>query len=302
MTLPPSSEPFASFSGERSAAIRNQLIDTAARARAPRRRPMWAIALVVAGALAGAGVSTAAFAASGTFTPNTPAAGRELPAATDDGTGAAITAPPGTAPGSPVISLIGKTQSLLIDAPTELSLADRPGDATHVRVTLTAVSAASVSWGTDAGGNNPSASFDAADVGRASAVTWYDFPLDDTTTTFFFDVDADGAVTATMQYLRQVPTHLAVNARGETYGVEGGPDGTPDLISVGGVAPDGSSVEGYARNTDLNAFSPDHTELPSNPAEALAWQEERAEKYPNGWDVDVYDSDGVTVIGSFHIG
>lgn len=300
MTLPPSSEPSASFSGERSAAIRNQLIDTAARARTPRRRPLWAIALVVAGALAGAGVSTAAFAASGTFTPNSPSSGRELPAGSrDDG---AITAPPGTAPGSPVISVIGKPQSLLIDASTELSLEDRPADATHVRVTLTAVAAASVSWGTAADGNNPSAWFDASDVGQASAVTWYDFPLDDTTSTFYFDIDAGGAVTATVQYLLRVPTHLAVNARGETYGVEGGPDGTPDLIAVSGVAPDGASVEGYARSTDLRAFSPEHEEQPSNPEEALEWQAERDEKYPTGWEIDVYDSDGVTVIGTFHIG
>ena len=139
-------------------------------------------------------------------------------------------------------------------------------------------------------------------MGQASAVTWYDFPLDDSTTTFYFRIDPGGAVTATVQYLLQVPTHLAVNERGETYGVEGGPDGTPYLIAVWGIAPDGSSVEGYARSTELHGFSPEHEEQPSNPEEALKWQAERDETYPDGWDIDVYDSDGVTVIGTFHIG
>jgi hypothetical protein len=31
-------------------------------------------------------------------------------------------------------------------------------------------------------------------------------------------------------------------------------------------------------------------------------QAERDQKYPDGWDVPVYESDGVTRIGSFHVG
>jgi len=42
--------------------------------------------------------------------------------------------------------------------------------------------------------------------------------------------------------------------------------------------------------------------MPSSPAEAARWQRERDEKYPNGWDIPVYESDGTTRIGTFHIG
>jgi hypothetical protein len=31
-------------------------------------------------------------------------------------------------------------------------------------------------------------------------------------------------------------------------------------------------------------------------------QAERDQKYPNGWDVPLYESDGETQIGTFHIG
>lgn len=31
-------------------------------------------------------------------------------------------------------------------------------------------------------------------------------------------------------------------------------------------------------------------------------QNERDQKYPNGWDIPVYESDGTTQIGTFHIG
>ena len=32
------------------------------------------------------------------------------------------------------------------------------------------------------------------------------------------------------------------------------------------------------------------------------WQEERDKKYPNGWDIPVFESDGATQIGTFHVG
>jgi hypothetical protein len=54
--------------------------------------------------------------------------------------------------------------------------------------------------------------------------------------------------------------------------------------------------------SDLTAFSPDHPGEPKNPEQALEWQNELAEIYPDGWTVPVYESDGETVIGKFQIG
>lgn len=289
------------FSPERSDAIRAGLVSRVAMTQTRRRRPLWATALVVAGALAGAGVATAAFAASGSLSasPESPGspAGQPTP-----GLGDAVTAPAGTEPGSPVLSMLGDQQSLLVDESVEVSLADRPDAATHARVTLTAVTAGTIGWGTDPGGDNPSASFGTGDLGGDGAVTWYDFPLDDSADRLYFELSGTASATVTVQYLLHVPTHLGVNARGETYGVEGGPDGTPDLVRVEGTAPDGSPVEGYARSADLGAFSPEHPEQPSSPAEALEGQEERDARHPDGRDVPVYESDGETVIGTFRIG
>ncbi|MFK3677148.1 hypothetical protein ACI2IP_05420 [Microbacterium sp. NPDC090218] len=287
------------FSPERSAVIRAQLIDTAARVQPVRRRRLWGAALVLAGSLVGAGVSTAAFAATGTFTPVAPASSAGQPVAD---LSAAITAPPGTEPGAPVISLLGTPQSRVIEATTTLSLEDRPSEATHVRVTLTALGTGLISWGTAADGNNPSVSYAPQDIGSPRSETWYDFPLDDSTTHLYFDTQRGGSAAAVVQYVRHVPTHLAVNEHGDTYGVEGGPDGQPDLVRVGGVTDDGSAVEGYAWASELSAFSPEHEEQPSTPKEALEWQQERDEKYPTGWDIRIYENDGRTDIGSFHIG
>lgn len=73
----------------------------------------------------------------------------------------------------------------------------------------------------------------------------------------------------------------------------------PDLVAVALAA---SDEIGYARHSDLDAFGPEWPDQPSNPTQALAWQEERDARYPNGWDIPVYASDGVTKVGAFHIG
>jgi hypothetical protein len=248
--------------------------------------------LVAVGALGGAGVSTAAFAATGAFAPaGDPAAAGE-----------AVPAPPGTTPGAPIVSALGKPQSLSISEATDIPLDDRPSGATHLRVAVVALSAGGLGLGTDASGNNPQMRFASADIGTRSAGGWYDVPLDDAAPVLSLR-PADGFMgTVSLQYLTYVPTHLGVNARGETYGASGGPDGEPDLVAVIGRGPDGSEVQGYARATDLDAFSPDHPAQPANPDEALELQEQRDSDYPGGWDIPVFESDGVTEIGTFRIG
>lgn len=93
-----------------------------------------------------------------------------------------------------------------------------------------------------------------------------------------------------------------MNENSQTYRVENLDQEMPDLVAVSGEAPDGSMAEGYALAEDLWGFSPDHPQQPSNPEEAQEWQEERDRKYPHGWDVPIFLSDGITQIGTFHIG
>jgi hypothetical protein len=284
------------FSEERSAAIRTALV--AEVTATPRARPRWwrAVGLVAAGALVGAGAATAAFAA-GTGAPATPPA----PSPTASGTDGLFPAPPGVEPGSPIVSMLGSPTHLVVTKATSLDIRDRPEAATHARITITCLAAGRVSFGTDPGGNNSSVGCSAADL-APRATGWQDFEITEAVDTLYFDTSRGGSASVSVQFLNQVPTRFGVNARGQTYGVAEAPQGEPDLVWVSGVDANGNGVLGYALSSDLHAFAPDHPAEPTSPAEAVRLQAERDQKYPDGWDVPVYESDGVTRIGSFHVG
>lgn len=286
------------FTPERSDAIRASLINHVAENPPRRPRTLWAAGFVLVGALAGAGVSAGAFAATTRVAaPPAQPSGQPTPAYPD-----AVAAPPGVLPGAPIISLLGEPISRNVETATQVSLTDRPAAATHARVTITALAPGSLNWGTDPGGNNPTASWDSHDIAAdPGSVTWSDVPLDDSVDTLYLTPDAFRGI-VTVQYVTHVPTTLGVNAHGQTYGVMGSLQGEPDLVSVTGAAPDGSPVEGYAFADELNATDPDHVGLPTSPEEALRWQRETAEKYPNGWTIPVYASDGTTLLGVFRVG
>lgn len=289
----------SNFTPERSEIIRASLISHVAESPSTRRkRTLWTASLVLVGALAGAGVSAGAFAATGLFAavPAQPS-GQPTPDYPDT-----VAAPPGVTPGYPIISLLGEPISQNVETATEISMQDRPVAATHARVTITPLTPGALNWGTDPGGNNPSGSWSAEDLtaGRDSAV-WYDFPLDDTVKDLFLNPSGFRGI-VTIQYVTHVPTSLGINANGQTFGVTGSEQGEPELISVIGTAPDGSDIEGYVFATELNATGPDHEGEPETPEEALLWQQERDEKYPNGWAIPLYDSEGETRIGEFRIG
>lgn len=82
------------------------------------------------------------------------------------------------------------------------------------------------------------------------------------------------------------------NKNGQTYGSDvdaTSPETRPELISAIGV----DGIEGYVLKKDLDG------ELPKSPEEAIAIQNSRS---PGGRDIPLYDVDGETVIGVFHIG
>ncbi|WP_442600476.1 peptidase M56 BlaR1 [Paenibacillus sp. KN14-4R] len=81
------------------------------------------------------------------------------------------------------------------------------------------------------------------------------------------------------------------NENGQTYGSAA--DATsyetrPDLISAVGV----NGTVGYLLRKDIEG------EQPKTPAEAIAIQNSKS---PGGRDIPLYDVDGKTVIGNFHI-
>lgn len=82
------------------------------------------------------------------------------------------------------------------------------------------------------------------------------------------------------------------NENGQTYGSSAdaaSPETEPDLISAIGV--DGTT--GYVLKKDLDG------EQPKSPEEAIALQNSKS---PGGLDIPLYDVEGATVIGVFHVG
>lgn len=280
------------FSGARSDAIRVGLEQAVAvnMPTSARRVPGWitGTSLLIVGLVAGGAVSAAAV--TGLQSPSPPEASASTP----------IEAPPGVLPGVPIISLLGETASYEISGEATVELSTPPDGATHVRATISCLTVGSFSWGTDQTGNNPSVYCRADDVSSGSGNASMDFPLDTGTRLLYAQTAPEGRALLAVQYVNYVPTALGRNASGETYG-SGGTGLEPDLVAVDGIAPDGSSFVGYARATDLDAFGPDWPGEPSSPEQALEWQRERDQRYPDGWEIPVYSSDGRTVLGTFRI-
>lgn len=212
----------------------------------------------------------------------------------------APTSEPSSAPaGDTVITLLGDPVSYDVTGARVITLADAPDEATHVRVSVVATNAGSLLWGTDAGGNNPSVHWDHSDVADGpSHPSFDDFPLAPGIDAVYLDPSGGYAGTVTLQFAQHEIVPYAVNENGQTYGSLGdGPE--PDLIAVAGLGPDGEEIVGYVYAEELDAG---HPEQFSSPEDALQWQAEYEAEYPDGRDVPVYESDGITQIATFRIG
>lgn len=280
-----------SFSPNRSDAIRAGLI-AHAQPRARRNRALHGVALVAAGALAGGGVSAAAFAATSTRSVIAQPSGQPSPSL-----GVAVAAPAGVTPGAPIISLLDTPTTRAVTAETAIALKPRPAAATHARVTVTPTTAGSLSFGTDPAGNNPSGSWSLDDVtadGRTR--TSYDFPLVDSVDTLYLTPAGGFTGTVTIQYVNHVPTRLGINAHGLTFGVSGSDQGEPDLIAVEAT----NGKFGYVYATDLkDADGTTAQKSFTSPGDALQWQGTNAGRTAT---IPVYESDGTTAIGEFQTG
>jgi hypothetical protein len=95
--------------------------------------------------------------------------------------------------------------------------------------------------------------------------------------------------------MNQSPTkapNYPENENGQTYGSAGdatSPEIEPELIRAIGV----DGTEGYVLKKDLDG------KQPKSPEEAIAIQNSRS---PGGRNIPLYDVDGKTIIGVFHIG
>lgn len=282
MTLP-------EFEPARRLALRTLLAEQVATAPPVRRRlPWWGAlaAFIGAGLVAGGAVSAAAAilrppSVAQPFTIGSPAGLKGVPA------------PAGTAPGTPIVSLLGNGPAREVSGQSVLHLDHVPPGSTDVRVTVTCLSAGTIAWGPDPSGNNPGDACLTSDVENVSGSTFYDFALADANRVIYLDVTGRWVVST--QYLTKLETAWGVNSHGQTYGVEKDGAGSPDLLAVEGTASDGNSVSGYALADQLQGPQP------TSPADASGLAKKMRQQYPNGIPVPVYKSDGTTRIGTFYI-
>ncbi|WP_269303263.1 hypothetical protein [Aeromicrobium sp. HA] len=289
------------LTGDRADAIRAGLIAHAAEESPRRRRGLQAAGWALSGVLVGTGATFAAYAATGTEAPAAPSSKGFYPT---EIYGAPIPAPDGVVPGSSVRELLGTPSTREFAAAIDVPLGDRPEGATDVHVKVRVMEAGTLT----------------VSAGSGDFSTWsHSWSEEDLksggTYVFFSDLaltadagavkvrPADGFVgTIAIQYVRQTPTQLGINENGQTFGVGRSLHEVPDLVYRGDYRFEGERVLGYARVTDLRAFSPDDPFGPTDPAELERAQRERERRYPNGWDVSVYLSDGRTQVGTFHVG
>ncbi len=109
--------------------------------------------------------------------------------------------------------------------------------------------------------------------------------------TFTITAEADARWTLTTTYVEWHLSDWGVNANGQTYGIGSNEKGTPDLTPV--MATNGRA--GYAYSKDLGGPCANV----HSPSEAVACTKENEGKT---FSVPVYEADGETLIGQFHVG
>jgi hypothetical protein len=194
---------------------------------------------------------------------------------------------PGDLPGATTVIDLSPPVEVRASGTSAVDLGARPAAATGAKVSVSCLTPGRVVFpdGASLVCDEAPAEAEGSDP-REEAYTVVD--LEPGQTTLTIEARAGVGWRAIATYVRTETSAWGVNAKGETYGVQR--DGkSPDLIAT--YATNGR--QGYAYVTELDG------PMPTSPEEALAWQEaqeSRAER-----TIPVYESDGETQIGEFHI-
>ncbi len=192
-------------------------------------------------------------------------------------------------PGAPVNSPLGIVIAAMRTGTATINIGAPPATANDVSLTLTCLTVGSFYFP-----NGSSMSCDSADMThalidrQASEVV----PLTAGVETVTIKTSPNATWALQAMYVNQVTTSWGVNASGETYGVSN-QSGTPDLIAV--IINQGNT-HGYLKASELNCAGGGDV---TSPAEALAWDKVSQNRNVS---IPVYESDGVTVVGTFTIG
>jgi hypothetical protein len=191
-------------------------------------------------------------------------------------------------PGAPVNSLLGHVIIATRTGTATIDIGAPPATATDVSLALRCLTV-----GTFYFPDGSSMVCDSADITHAPLGPAFEVvPLTSGVNTVTIKSSPNATWTLQATYVNQVKTTWGVNAIGETYGVSN-QQGTPDLIAV---VIDGGKINGYVKESELNcAAGGDVATL----AEAAAWD---ITSQNRNITIPVYESDGVTVVGTFTVG
>jgi hypothetical protein len=192
-------------------------------------------------------------------------------------------------PGAPVDSPLGNVITATRTGTATIDIGAPPAGATDLSLVLTCLTA-----GTFYFPNGSSSVCDATDLIRppidrsGSEVV----PLAAGVDTVTIKTSPTATWKLQAEYVSQVTTSWGVNASGETYGVPN-QNGTAELVAVFADEP---NIHGYVKESELNCAGGGDV---ASPAEAQAW-----DKVSQNLNVSipVYESDGVTVVGTFTVG
>lgn len=243
----------------------------------------WRPALLAAAAVVVVLSTTWAVGSQGIGVPATPASPAPTSSAPPSSTLAdsssdALTWPGPPQPGSDLIIPLADSVTVTATGTQTIDLGPRPEGANGIDLRFTCLTTGSFRYSDGAGP-------DCAphDVGKVSQ---YTHRIPDVPrvyrTTITTSPEAEWRLIAT--YVSIETTPWAVNERGQTYGVEND-NGSPDLISAYAT----NGLVGYVLAAELDGPQP------ANPSEALTFTSPPM-------TIPVYESDGITVIGSFSRG
>ncbi len=171
-----------------------------------------------------------------------------------------------------------------------LQLGPAPATATQLRIELRCLTAGTFDFPAE-GGSLHCDDADAQDPKRPGAFIFV--PLDEVGDSLEVGAGAGERWQLLVSYIDAQPVPLAVNDNGDTYGIMGAPEGTPDLVSV--YATNGQL--GYVYADELaEADGTAAAETFRTPQDALDWQ---AAREGQRIAIPVYLSDGETLIGEF---
>ncbi|MCS5735551.1 hypothetical protein [Herbiconiux daphne] len=195
-------------------------------------------------------------------------------------TGAAgvATAELSTPPGTPIIETLGEPTSGTFTGTGTLDLGPVPAGANGIAVTVTCLTAGSFTFGEF--GTKVCAE------GDVSTTSWGTVPLGlDQQRTVTIETTADASWSISAGYTKTIETEWGVNEAGQTFGAPKG-DQNPDLTPAYAL----NCKRGYLSAAEVDALFDENMTM------------EEVKEYINGVNrydryLNVYDSDGVTVIG-----